>query len=179
MSEIYFSSDLHFGHSKILDFCRNTRLGSTIEEHDELLIEAINKTVTPRDTLYLLGDISWHPAHITKELLQRLNSHKILILGNHDQQITKNNFSGIFENISQYEEIKINKTDIIMFHYPISQWNKCHYGSIHLHGHTHGSFIGDGKILDVGVDGPLTKNMEPVNISTIFDYVKNKPITTH
>lgn len=31
-------------------------------------------------------------------------------------------------------------------------WHKNHYGAYHLHGHCHGSFKGQGRILDVGID---------------------------
>ena len=179
MSEIYFTSDTHFHHKRIIEFCPNTRLGSTIEEHDQLLIEAINRVVTPKDTLYMLGDISWSKVDRTKEILSQLNGHKNLILGNHDHQISQEGFSKIFEHISHYREVKIDKTDVIMCHYPMVEWNKGHHGSVMLHGHCHGSYVGAGKIVDVGVDGILTKNMEPVHWETIAEYVKNREVIKH
>ena len=39
-----------------------------------------------------------------------------------------------------------------MMHFPIACWNQQGRGSIHLHGHSHGSYNGEGKMLDVGID---------------------------
>ena len=61
------------------------------------------------------------------------------IIGNHDKEnqlksacaSTRHNVLGI------YHEKKLVGTTFVMFHYPIENWNKKHYGSIHLHGHIH------------------------------------------
>jgi len=37
-------------------------------------------------------------------------------------------------------------------HFPIACWNQQGRGSYHIHGHSHGSYKGNGKILDVGID---------------------------
>lgn len=51
----YFSSDLHLNHDKafIYEACGF----SSIQEHDETIIERFNSIVTERDDLYLLGDL--------------------------------------------------------------------------------------------------------------------------
>lgn len=54
----YFISDLHFGHRNILRF--DCRPFSTIEEHDEYLINQWNDTVGADDDVWILGDISWY-----------------------------------------------------------------------------------------------------------------------
>ena len=59
-----------------------------------------------------------------------------------------------FENVHEYgTEIFIKDEDLksargsqgyqqfILSHYPILSWNRAHYGSIHLHGHCHGSLM--------------------------------------
>jgi calcineurin-like phosphoesterase family protein len=49
-------------------------------------------------------------------------------------------------------------------------------GVIHLHGHVHLSSrlrLGDGKSLDVGVDG---NNLVPLSLDEILSIVKNQPI---
>lgn len=176
----FFVADTHFGHSKILEFCPYSRLCSTIEEHDERIIDNWNAEVKPNDTVYILGDVSWHGPEKTKEILRRLNGHKNLILGNHDHQfLQEGQFKNFLEDVRHYREIKINKIDVIMFHYPILEWNKAHYGSVMLHGHTHGALVMPGKSVDVGIDGPLSSGMRVVAWDNIIEYVKDRPVTQH
>lgn len=153
----FFVADTHFGHSKILDFCQYSRPCDTIEEHDERIIDNWNEDVKPNDTVYILGDVSWHPPEKTKEILSRLKGRKNIILGNHDRQFTQEGqFKYIIEDIRKYREIKIDNTDVILFHYPILEWNKAHYGAVHLFGHVHGKQMSMvGRCLDVGIDSRL------------------------
>ena len=46
----------------------------------------------------------------------------------------------------------IVKVPIVLCHYPLAQWDRKHYGSWHLHGHSHGTYKTGGKIMDIGVD---------------------------
>ena len=52
----FITSDLHFGHKNILEY--DKRPFSSIEEHDESLIENWNSLVRPQDLVYCLGDIT-------------------------------------------------------------------------------------------------------------------------
>ena len=54
----YYISDLHFGHYNIvrLDESNGCKSFSSIEEHDNLIIENWNKVVTPQDNVYVFGD---------------------------------------------------------------------------------------------------------------------------
>ena len=53
---IYFSSDHHFNHKRILEHCRDTRPYSNIEEMNLTYIANWNSIVKPSDTVYYLGD---------------------------------------------------------------------------------------------------------------------------
>ena len=86
----YYISDTHFLHENIirLDANNGCRKFSSIEEHDNLLIENINKVVTPQDNLYFLGDISWGYAEQTIEILKQINCKNLFaIKGNHDRAL--------------------------------------------------------------------------------------------
>ena len=37
-------------------------------------------------------------------------------------------------------------------HFPLAVWPRKHYGAVHFHGHSHGTYKAEGRILDVGVD---------------------------
>lgn len=87
MACIFLISDTHFGHANILKFTDNNgnklRNFSSVEEMDEHMVERWNSVVRPHDHVYHLGDFSMRPEHI--KVASRLNGHKRLVLGNHDQ----------------------------------------------------------------------------------------------
>ena len=58
MSKIFFTSDLHFGHANIIKY--DSRPFNSISHMDEELIKRWNESVSPNDTVYILGDISWY-----------------------------------------------------------------------------------------------------------------------
>lgn len=178
----WFISDTHFGHKKVLEFCPSSRPCASIEEHDERIIENWNADVKPADTVYLLGDVSWHGPEQTKNILRRLNGHKNLILGNHDHQfLQEGQFKNFLEDVRHYREIKINKIDVIMFHYPILQWNKAHYESVHLFGHVHAKPLEmNGKCLDVGIDNRPNGDMKLWSWEEIWETLKEvEPLKHH
>jgi calcineurin-like phosphoesterase family protein len=151
----HITSDLHFGHQNILKFCPATRPFENIDEMDEAMIAEWNASVRPDDIVYILGDISYREPSHTAKIFARLNGKKILIAGNHDEKALKQKcFRDCFEEIHNYLEIKRDKRKIVMFHYPIAEWNQMHRGSIHFYGHLHGNPSGlEGfRALDVGMD---------------------------
>lgn len=78
---IFFTSDLHFGHKNIIKFCN--RPWETTEEMDEALIANWNSVVGEKDIVFDLGDFAFATNGRWKELIQRLNGKHYLILGNH------------------------------------------------------------------------------------------------
>lgn len=132
---IYFTSDLHLGHKNILK--HDNRLFRSIEEMDNVIIKRWNNTVNKDDTVYILGDISWHDDNKTFNIYNGLNGQKILITGNHDRICGK--VRDCFISVCNYKKILIDGTKIIMSHYPIHFYD-CHYhGAIMLYGHVHNS----------------------------------------
>lgn len=159
MGNIWFTSDPHYFHKRICEFA-NRPFAST-EEMDEALVENYNKRVSPQDLVYFLGDISFGGSHETSLILKRLNGHKKLILGNHDD---RKNLAcmGVFQSIDDYLEVKkLAKSPVALFHFPVETWNAKHYGAVHLHGHTHNMSNNIGlRRFDVGVD---SWDFHPVN----------------
>lgn len=151
MSNKFFTADLHFGHQKIF----KERGFTSIEEMDEKLIYNWNSLIDNKDEVYILGDFSFHKKRKTVEIVKRLNGNKCLILGNHDKKNLNNEIKSYFNWCKDYHEQKIDNEFVVMSHYPMLTWNKSHYGSFMLHGHSHGSLQANHKIakrLDVGVD---------------------------
>ena len=81
MGKIFFGSDFHFGHQNILNYC--SRPYRDLEEMHLAIVSIWNNTVTPEDTVYVLGDFSLNPKW-AELMLPQMNGTKILIKGNHD-----------------------------------------------------------------------------------------------
>ena len=151
----FFSSDLHLAHQKICQYTNRHKF-TTHEAHTDWIRQIWNSSVKPGDIVYHLGDLYFgkHYEPIA-EFLSSVNGQKILIKGNHDrqQQLDRLLADGHIVAWYDYKQIHLaDKTLVCLFHYPITIWNERHCNSIHLHGHSHGSFTTDGKILDVGLD---------------------------
>lgn len=149
----FYTSDIHAFHKKIVSFT-NRGAETTQENHEVWLAKLWNSQVGHGDLTYILGDVSFGDYKSTKLFLQFLNGQKIIIKGNHDRRedLDKLVKDGVIAAWYEYKEIKIMDKSVVLFHFPISSWHKQSYGSWHLHGHSHGNFNGQGKILDVGID---------------------------
>jgi calcineurin-like phosphoesterase family protein len=85
-SNIFFTSDLHFGHKNILTYC--PRPYKTVEEMNETLVNNWNSVVSSIDTVYVLGDLMMSYEQ-GKNYVKRLQGKKYLIFGNHDKPFGK------------------------------------------------------------------------------------------
>ena len=152
---IWFISDLHLGHVNVLSHCN--RPFSSIDEMNRSLTNNWNDKVKEKDHIYVLGDLALtsRADKVLHDYLSNLNGIIHLIKGNHDAWYKKRPGEGsrlIYHD--SYYELKDNNQLYVLCHYPFQTWNKSHHGSIHLHGHCHGTL---GKItgtrrMDVGVD---------------------------
>lgn len=156
MENVYFTSDTHFGHKGLVEKRLRMRDGiggkipfRSIEEHDKLIIDNWNSVVGINDRVYHLGDFGWLDV---ANYRRRLNGKIHLILGNHDR--LKAEDRKVFESISDIKSVRIEGQLIYMMHYAMVVWNKSHYGSWMLYGHSHGSLPDNPNSLsfDVGVD---------------------------
>jgi calcineurin-like phosphoesterase family protein len=170
-SMIYFTSDLHFNHEKIIKH-RNRPFHSG-DDMNKRMVKNLNSIVTPSDEVYILGDFTMKGGSIANHYLRSLNGKKYLVKGNHDKFVTDKAFDKeLIEWIKDYYELKYKNYKFILFHYPITEWNSKKRGTIHLHGHIHSDIsynlemIEKGiKIYDVGVDA---NNYSPVSIDEII-----------
>jgi calcineurin-like phosphoesterase family protein len=180
MSNTWFTSDTHFHHANILKF--TNRPYASVEEMNEAFIEWNNKNINDSDEFYNLGDFSFGTLEQTVEVVRRLKGRKHLILGNHDGVIRKNRntFLNYFESIQDLREFSVDKKKkLVLCHYPMRSWNSSNYGSIQLHGHTHGSLEPHGRSVDVGIDSPfITGKAEhrPFHLDEILDWARERPV---
>jgi calcineurin-like phosphoesterase family protein len=140
----------HFGHANIIKY--SSRPFSSVEEHDETLIENWNKHVKDNEDVYFLGDFAYRNKNAAANIRRRLNGNIYFIEGNHDKSAFQ--IRNTFEWYKQTHEIKVEGHRIWLSHYAHRTWNKSHHGAIHLYGHSHHSLPDDPHALsmDVGVD---------------------------
>lgn len=197
MSNIWFTSDTHFGHKNIVkgisdwadkSTCRDF---TTIEDHDAYIIDIINKMVKPTDTLYHLGDfgLGFKWKERLSEVRRLIKCETIhLLVGNHDHVIEEANSAAFpndlqksikecFASIKYLSFRKLCKRLIANCHYAMLTWPWQHQGSIQLHGHSHGNLLDDPHALrlDVGFDTCLYghKKYTLYSIEEIFHIIDN------
>lgn len=134
--ERFFTSDTHFGHENIINFCG--RPFSNATEMDEALIENWNFIVKPQDHISHLGDVTLARGGQAIQgryikLINRLHGHKRLFLGNHDHMPIKAYLLMGFEKI--YATWR-DENGLLFSHIPIHPMSM---GSAiaNVHGHIH------------------------------------------
>lgn len=127
--DIHLISDLHFGHSNIIKYCRRPFRNS--DHMDIQLIKNWNRVVGRNDLVYYLGDFAMR---YPKKYLKKLNGTVFFILGNHDKSLIR---SGIHP-IMQRQIISYRGENILLVHDP-RQANNNHseWQGWVIHGHTH------------------------------------------
>ena len=172
---IYFTSDLHFNHINILKYQYNTRLYSNIEDMNQDIISIINSTCREVDDLYILGDVLMGPRIKGLHLIRQLKPKLHLIRGNHDT-FNQEQEQELFESVYDYKIVKDNKRNIVCFHYPIQEWDKAHYGIVHLYGHCHGHLKEElPNRFDIGWD----VHSRPISFDEVMSWKTSDRITHH
>lgn len=134
MPDIFFIGDTHFGHKNIIKFEPELRPGSTIEEHDELLIQRWNSVVKQEDNVWHLGDFSICGSGRMHMVAKRLNGHKHLVLGNHDKSKQLAPYFQFYGMCSFY--------DNVLSHMPVAIEQRSRY-THNIHGHLHSKSMVD------------------------------------
>ena len=136
----YYISDCHFFHQNVLRLAN--RPYNTVEEMNEDIILRWNSRVTDNDDVYILGDMFFRFDNIqqVKDILNRLNGRKHLIKGNHDKFLKQIRWQDYFESFDLYKEIADENRFVILFHYPIEEWNGFYRNSYMVYGHVHDNF---------------------------------------
>ena len=167
---IYFTSDLHLGHSNALHF--SNRPFADVDEEARVLIGNINNTCSPKDDLYILGDFAYRiPVDQCNTYLKQIKPRIHMLRGNHDKDYDES----LLVEYRDYIRLKYEHRIYVLFHYPIESWDRMRYGSYMIHGHIHSEgrsynerMRAEGRRrYDVGVDA---NDYMPVCIQTIVNF---------
>lgn len=130
MSKFYIA-DPHFG--KVA----KNRPFQTADEQDQVIMQNWNSVVTDEDEVYILGDVVYKSKQRPEYYFEQLRGQKHLILGNHDKWSRKVDLDKYFISTSHIKEITDDNNHIILCHYPMVEWPRSWYGSLHIFGHIH------------------------------------------
>lgn len=164
----FYTSDCHFGHTNIIKFA--SRPFDSVPHMNESLIANWNETVTPDDTVMVLGDFVMGKKDETLPLVERLNGTIYLVPGNHDRvhpmdkQCAK--WTPIYEavgiNIVTPEVSVLDDPFVTLCHFPFdgdshhedryTELRPRDEGQILFHGHVHEEWQVRGRQINVGCD---------------------------
>ncbi len=136
---IFYTADLHIGHKNVINM--SNRPFSSVDEMNISLVNNWNSVVSEEDEVYIIGDVLFNLKKHTDLYITQLKGKKHLIVGNHDiQNLDKEVFTSCFESINDYLCIDDEGRKVVLFHYPILEWNGYFRGYYHIYGHIHNNF---------------------------------------
>lgn len=180
-SKIYIISDHHFYHANIIQYQRKEF--DNIIEMNEYIINCHNSVVGSNDIVIFLGDFCFKKSEI-KNLLERMNGHKYLLLGNHDNEdlircYGNLGFEGILTNAVKIDDkflshypLRSNEVDNLNFNLLIKEFNRSN--GINYHGHLHTKDVGEKPFVNVCCEA---QNYQPLLIGYTKDLIEtSKPL---
>lgn len=167
----FFTSDHHFGHANIINFC--DRPFTDVAHMNNKMVSLWNEVVSEDDTVYHLGDFAMGDRFNCVPFAGALNGVKVLVPGNHDtcwsggRKGPRNvDLYDRYFNVIQgpHHLVLANGLPVVLNHFPgrgvndqydrkFSPWE--YDGDLWLlHGHTHAleRVKRDKQLIHVGVD---------------------------
>ena len=178
MSQIWVTSDWHFGHDK--EFIWLARGFKSVWEMNEEIVYRHNEIVQPNDDVYVLGDLMLGNNKLGLSYIKQLKGNIHVIRGNHDTSSRMNLYKECYNivEISEGQFLNYNNYHFYLSHYPCLTANndsdkplKAKVISLAGHCHYENKFqdMNKGLIYHVEVDA---HNCYPVLIDNIIEDIK-------
>ena len=121
-SRIFITSDTHFAHYNIIEYCNRP---FSQKRHDDKLVNLWNAVVGKQDIVYHLGDFGFKNKEYLRNIVNRLNGMKYLIIGNHDirNNINQNTIGNNIIILGKYHFIRYGGYNFILIHDPAELTN--------------------------------------------------------
>jgi calcineurin-like phosphoesterase family protein len=199
VSTVFFTSDLHFQHARIVGL--SERPFGSVEEMDEHLIARWNSVVLhPTDIVWVLGDYTLGDRARGLSYLSRLNGRKMLVSGNHDKcwvgslnghKYIREYMDAGFEVVTPFAQVKLPPTrydrpgrTVSLSHFPYTadhrpvprhlNWRLHDDGETWLvHGHVHTEYLVRERGVNVGVDRWDYAPVPAATVAALIDAVES------
>lgn len=166
--DIWFISDTHFGHQRIIELRRPQFAGVDVGQMDEALVDAWNAVIRNDDLVYHLGDFAVSAKH-AKLIRPKLNGTIRLAVGNHDD-VPALAQSGLFQDMFLWKKFK--EYEFTASHIPLGSKQFIHCGRANVHGHVHGVASGlEPYHIDMSVEATA---YAPVHLEDLLSRVQNR-----
>jgi len=168
----YFIGDLHLSHTNILNWSnfRRSYKFPDIDAHDGTVIELINTVVKPKDTLFILGDLSFRKESVP--LIEFLHCRNVkLVLGNHD---TYDSHVYLKSGIKRLYGA-VGYKQAVLTHVPVHPCQLEFRWKANIHGHIHDpseypDVTNDRRYHNVNIDA--MKSFFPVDYETLMEQME-------
>lgn len=163
MIDTWFTSDSHFGHKNVLEYEKDARPFSTIEEMHEVMIDRWNSVIKSNDMVYHLGDFCFGKRWIA--IAERLNGRKKLVMGNHDTYPSS-------EYLKYFDKLYgvVFWERCVLSHMPVHPNRLGARWLLNVHGHLHSKVVMSDEITAPDKEYPMNWCMMPdknyFNVST-------------
>lgn len=194
----WFTSDWHFGHVRIMEFCPQRYdylgipIGASLEEMNEAIVNKLNQFIQPDDEVWVLGDVAMGKRDVSMTYVSQINGYKHLVMGNHDAchrihtgnkkdkqgQWMRRYLDYGFETIQNTAYMDINGIAFAMSHFPYygdhteenryDEYRPADLGLPLVHGHVHDLYQTLDKMFNVGIDA---HDGVPVSESQILEWL--------
>ena len=182
-NKIWFTSDTHFFHDKIVEYSQ--RPFASVEEMNEELIARWNSVVHRDGIVFHLGDFCFGKPDKWNHILDRLKGRIYLVLGNHDAGHISEEVAERFEAVAFQMRLNVNGQKIYLNHFPFLSYSGDNHGTWQVFGHIHANLHNYNIIdkhrlavlqpgqYDVGVDN---NNFTPVSYRQVEEIIKNRKL---
>jgi calcineurin-like phosphoesterase family protein len=137
---------------------------SCAEEMNELIVKNWNNTVSKRDAVYLLGDITMEKNNYA--IIDRLNGLINVVLGNHDE---RQHVKYLLQHVNSVAGMIDYKNMYILTHCPVHPSQLEFRYTYNIHGHVH-----ENHVLDLNHD-PAWKEPDRRYINVCAEVIDYKP----
>ena len=135
MGNVFFTSDLHLGHTRMLGFRRDVHkdVFPTQDHLNQHMVDQWNSVVkSKRDLVWVLGDVAMQNMD-DLSFLHQMNGKKKLIMGNHDTEKVSR-YLKYFESVHAV----VKKYGFVMTHVPVHPQELVYRTwKVNVHGHVH------------------------------------------
>lgn len=173
--DVFVIGDCHFWHSNIIKYCnrpwwKNDESGCDVpdvEKMNEEMIKIWNSVITSdKQTVYVNGDFCFGSKVKVKDIFDRLNGRKRIVLGNHDKCKFKDYYDIGFDRV--YDKPILIANFCILSHEPL-QWVKDGDVYMNVYAHVHTQEMYKDYTSNSFCTSAERLNYKPIRFTEIFE----------